>query len=912
MKKVLYSILGLFILLLSIAVIVPYFINWNHYKPMIQEQARAYLDRDLSIDGDIKVALLPSPSVSIQDIRLSNTPAASTPNMIKLKEASASVGLFALLKKQIVVTHLAFIKPEVELEKFANGTTNWDFLAKLPEQEKPIKLENKTQSESKDFYSPSIQLNRIDISHAKITYRAGKSITEVKGLNTQLESHSLQGPFKAAGSLIFGQFPFSFKANVGEIKDVQPLKLQAEVQQGLHKANFAGTFDRVKSQLNGNLQTLFDGKAVIPFDSPLSTLIMLESKLEADPQHILLENLALTFGDAKAQGRGSLNLEGNQVYQVQLKGLPGKTSLNIKGFLANMNPFQGNLEVMCEDLLLLLKWAKVDTRSFPPALKGKVSLKTDLKASPEKAQLSGLALTLGENQVAGNITWQDKTLVLDLQTRNLKPWLMLAGMKDAYDLGGVKLKANLEGDTKYLKLNSHLNLSGGTVNLQGNLRQLTEALSYSVDIRVAHSNLNALLQGLHIDMASLKLGDSKIEGHIEGNAEKINLTNLKASLAPQGTAVAIAGSASVDLSQQKPKVNAVLTLGHVIVDHFLPTPAGNAGHPQSKGRGESLPVAPGHRWSQEQIDFSGLQAADIQLKMQAASLKYKVYHIQPFSLEAELLKGILTIPTMTGGIFGGQFKSTAVVSSQNLPSMQTTVNLHNANLQTLLASSPDLNIRGGQVNMDLRLSSRGKSSHDFVSQLEGHLSLLAENGAFEGFDLHALAKNLKNAGSVEGLANLFGSTMSGGRTLFDIFKTTFNIKNGVAHTDDISLVSSAATATGKGFIDLPKWFMDIKADIKLIDFPKLPPFKFFLRGPLDAPKHEVNKESLVNEFLKMFGGKTINKFFKKATGFSIPGLDDSKDESSDQQNNSEKKQDKKDSSVNPEKVLKDVFKGLFK
>ncbi|MBL0941715.1 MAG: AsmA family protein [Alphaproteobacteria bacterium] len=912
MRKILYSVLGICVFLLGIAAIGPAFMNWNQYKPLLQDQARTYLGRDLKIEGDIKVVLLPYPSVSIQDIWLSNASAASTPNMVRLKEVSASIGLFALLKRQIVVNHLTFIKLEVGLEKFANGTTNWDFLAKILEQEKPIKHADKMQSESKESYSPSIQLNRIDIRHAKITYREGKSITEIKGLNTQLESHSLQGPFKANGSLIYEQLPLSFKAKIGEFKDSQPLKIQAEIQQGLHKVGFAGQLDRLKMQLNGNLHTLFDGKAVVPFESPLSHLITLESTLEVNPKHILLENLNLTLGEAKAQGRGVLDLEGNQGYQLQLKGLPGSTSLTTKGLLANMNPFQGNFEVMCEDLRLFLKWANVDIKSLSPVLKGKMSLKTSLKASVNQVQLSSLALNLGEHQATGNVNWQGKNLDLNLQTRNLKPWLLLAGMKEAYDLGAVTLKAKLEGDIKHLKFNSQLNLSGGTVNFQGYLRELTEALSYSLDIGIAHTNLNTLFQGLQIDTAFLRLGGSKIAGHLEGNAEKINITSLKASLTPQGSAVTIAGSALVDLSQQRPKVNAILTLGPVIIDHFLPTTSSNAGHSQTNGRGKSFPGAPAHRWSQEQIDFSGLQVADIQLKLQVASLKYKVYYIQPFSLTAELLNGVLSIPTMTGGIFGGQFKSTALVSSQNLPSLQTTVNLKNANLQTLLASSPDLNIRGGQVNMDLRLSSRGKSSQDLVSQLEGYLSLLAEKGAFEGFDLHALAKNLKRAGSVDGLANLFGASMSGGRTLFDTFKTTFKIKNGVARTDDISLVSSAATATGKGFIDLPKWFMDISADIKLVDFPKLPPFKFFLRGPLDTPQHEINKENLVPTFLEMFSGKTINKLLKKATGLSIPGHDDGKEESADLQEHSEKKQNKKDSAIKPEKVLKDVFKGLFK
>jgi hypothetical protein len=65
MKKVAAVIGALLALIIAGALIAPFFIDLNDYKPQIAAQAKALTGRDLAIDGDISLSLLPMPGVSV-------------------------------------------------------------------------------------------------------------------------------------------------------------------------------------------------------------------------------------------------------------------------------------------------------------------------------------------------------------------------------------------------------------------------------------------------------------------------------------------------------------------------------------------------------------------------------------------------------------------------------------------------------------------------------------------------------------------------------------------------------------------------------------------------------------------------------------------------------------------------------
>ena len=117
--KVLYGVIAFIVLLVIAVFTVPSFIDWNSYKPEITERIEALTGRKLSIDGNIEIALLPSPKLRISDARLSNLAGAHSADMVRLQALDLRLVLGPLISGDIQVSSLTLIDPVIELERLA-------------------------------------------------------------------------------------------------------------------------------------------------------------------------------------------------------------------------------------------------------------------------------------------------------------------------------------------------------------------------------------------------------------------------------------------------------------------------------------------------------------------------------------------------------------------------------------------------------------------------------------------------------------------------------------------------------------------------------------------------------------------------------------------------------------------------
>ncbi|NJO35643.1 MAG: AsmA family protein, partial [Rhodospirillales bacterium] len=129
MKKVLIGIVVLLVLLIGGALAAPSFIDWNSYKGQIADQAREATGRELSIDGDISLSLLWTPTLSVGKVRFANVDGASAPEMATLESLDVRLALTPLdwLDGNFQVERVELVQPTIVLEKLADGRTNWQF-----------------------------------------------------------------------------------------------------------------------------------------------------------------------------------------------------------------------------------------------------------------------------------------------------------------------------------------------------------------------------------------------------------------------------------------------------------------------------------------------------------------------------------------------------------------------------------------------------------------------------------------------------------------------------------------------------------------------------------------------------------------------------------------------------------------
>jgi AsmA protein len=84
--------------------------------------------RDLSIAGPVHLSLGLAPSLTVQDIGLSNIQGGSRPQMLTAHALRADVALLPLLTGEAVVESLTIVQPDILLERAPDGTPNWVFI----------------------------------------------------------------------------------------------------------------------------------------------------------------------------------------------------------------------------------------------------------------------------------------------------------------------------------------------------------------------------------------------------------------------------------------------------------------------------------------------------------------------------------------------------------------------------------------------------------------------------------------------------------------------------------------------------------------------------------------------------------------------------------------------------------------
>ena len=141
-----FSIL-FFIIFASVIALVVFVANFdlNQYKPQIEKIVLEQTGRKLTLNGDIGIKISLIPTISADDLSLSNALWAGDEPMVKIKEADVSFAVLPLLSKNIEIADITLIDPVVNLSMNKDGVGNWVF-------EKPLSKDQESgvQKEAKE------------------------------------------------------------------------------------------------------------------------------------------------------------------------------------------------------------------------------------------------------------------------------------------------------------------------------------------------------------------------------------------------------------------------------------------------------------------------------------------------------------------------------------------------------------------------------------------------------------------------------------------------------------------------------------------------------------------------------------------------------------------------------------------
>lgn len=768
-KKIAFALAALLSILLLLVVYLAVTFNPNDYKPTVIQLVKDKKQRTLDIKGDIKLSFWPKIGADLGEITLSEHQ--SDQQFAAIKSAKVALAVLPLLKKEIVVDTVYLDGAQVNVIQHADGSFNFDDLLSKDEEE-------------------SQQIN-FDVQGIKVTHTQASFTNEKSGAKYTVDQFNLttgqvalKKPFDIATDfhLVANQPAVDakavIKANVmadPEGKHFVVKDLDAQLKGALLDgqdvtvtAIGAVDVDAAKTALDvSGLKLAMQGN----FKGVERELSLQAPALAVNPQLISSEKVVLALRQKDANGDLGVDvtlaeLKGNQ-QAVESKGLTADVNVNagarkVEGHFAS--PVKANLADMIFDVPSLAGKFDIKDPALPNgAMQGQFKLAALANVKQEQVK-STFDLTLAETKLNGDVSVAGFStphigFKVHADTLNLNALLGNPGSKKEVAASNNKAsnKADKPADLSALKT---LFLDG-SINIGKILYSPYTLTGLNLGIKADGQKL--ALQGLDV-----KLDDS----HIQGN---------------------------VGISQfSKPLYTFDLNIDKLDLNRYLPAAEAKAAETKAVEKTANSPEQP--------IDLSALKALNAQGNIRIGWLKYGKTEAKNLNIGLKAQDGLASLDPLNLDVYQGTVRGSVKLDARATPAVAIQQNLQNIAVGPMLVDTINNDMLSGNGNLNLNVTAQGNTVTALKKSLGGSVDLRMADGAVKGFDLAGTIRDAKgklNLLKGQSTTNADNSK----KTDFSELTATFNIKNGVAHNDDLAMKAPIFRLTkgeSKGDIDIGK------------------------------------------------------------------------------------------------------------
>ncbi len=296
-------------LLVGVALVIPSFLDQNKYKGIIIQKVEEATGYKVSWAGDLGIAILPVPHVTINEAAVST----GTQKIISVKKAEISVALMPLLQKKVQISSVNLVEPDVALIVDASGRQTW-MTDKLSQQKDAATPATNAPAEQKQ--AQEISLDSVHVENGHIVYKdmSKGTVQEVSALNTDLSVKSLSGPFDVKSDFVYNGNAIEIKGNAGALAEGKPTVVNFDVE--LPKLNVSGNYTgeittgnatSVKGDLKFTTKDLEKtlsalSKTDTKLPKGLNAGLSLNTAVLYDGDNASLDDLHLSLGDLTFKG----------------------------------------------------------------------------------------------------------------------------------------------------------------------------------------------------------------------------------------------------------------------------------------------------------------------------------------------------------------------------------------------------------------------------------------------------------------------------------------------------------------------------------------------------------------------------------------------------------------------------------
>lgn len=199
---------GVLVLVLTAALVAPYFIDWTSYRADFEREASAILGRNVTVRGDATARLLPFPSVTFTDVAVGGGPGGEP--AMTVEEFSMDAELAPFMRGEFLIFDMRLVRPKINVAVDAAGKIDWAVRPSTPFNPAQIAIEKLTITEG-----------QVRIRH--VASGRDHMLTEI---NTEIAAKSLDGPWRVDGSLRLDGMRTAIGLSTGKVDENGAMRLR--------------------------------------------------------------------------------------------------------------------------------------------------------------------------------------------------------------------------------------------------------------------------------------------------------------------------------------------------------------------------------------------------------------------------------------------------------------------------------------------------------------------------------------------------------------------------------------------------------------------------------------------------------------------------------------------------------------
>ncbi len=280
------TLLGLavaFILALIAALIGPYFIDWNQFRPQFEAEATRVIGAPVRVEGALDARLLPVPTLRLKSVVVGG---ANDLGKVRADKLDVEFSLGSLMRGEWRADELTINGMALDLGLDAQGHLDW-----------PISAGK--------FNLGSLAIDRLNLTgRIALHDAASRSTVELNDIAFSGDVRSLASSIRGDGNFLLSGTRYPYRISSSQSADGAGTRIRLTVDPGANasSADLDGvlTFDARTPRFDGTLTLASPVKTGDAAKDAAQTPWRLNAKLKADPAAAHLEQLDASYGPDEA------------------------------------------------------------------------------------------------------------------------------------------------------------------------------------------------------------------------------------------------------------------------------------------------------------------------------------------------------------------------------------------------------------------------------------------------------------------------------------------------------------------------------------------------------------------------------------------------------------------------------------